>query len=141
MESKKIERGIILYVWVYALIVSLILFIIEKKYPVLFLLGVAANLFCFTVTIKTIDRAIKVNGKKSKTMLFFNGLLKIILYGIVLAYVAYKAKQDGRSILVDVILTAVGMMSVKIMIIFKHLVIDKVKEKRMQKLPKETGHE
>ncbi|HOA63400.1 MAG: hypothetical protein GX203_00310 [Acholeplasmataceae bacterium] len=143
MQENKIERQIIFYVWIYAILVTLILLIFDSKYSIYFALGTCANLFAYTTTIKTADRAILLQkiGKNPKGMVVVTGISKMVLYAIILTYIGYTAQKNQRSILIDVGITAFGMLSVKIMILFKHLVIDKIKSKRDNKQPKEINHE
>lgn len=132
MKQDKIERGIILYVWVYAIIISLVLLFWGVEYTIVFALGVATNLLCFTTTIKAIDRVLKYDYEHPKRVFIINNLLKLLIYTVVLAVVGLKYKDA-----VLIILCFVGMLSVKIMIYVKHLIIEPLQKKIENKNKKE----
>lgn len=133
MKNEKIERGIILFVWAYAIIVSLILVFFDVNYTIVFVLGVATNLLCFTTTIKTIDRVLKYEYENTKRIFIVNNLFKLLIYTIVLAVVALRFKKP-----VYIIICFIGMLSVKLMIYFKHLIIEPLQQKRLDKNKKEN---
>ncbi len=133
MEEKKIERGIIKYVYIYALIVALIIFFsfnFNIDYTVSFLLGVCTNLLCFTLTIKTIDKIVKYDDERKKSTLIKSNLRNYFVYLTILAVALVSQKYgDGNRIQLNIICTAIGFFSVKLMIYFKFLVVDKIFKK------------
>lgn len=125
-KDKSIERGIIKYVWLYAIVVSLILLIFAREYIVYFILGVASNLLGFTLTIKVIDRSLYNENVNTKRAFVVNNLLKLLLYTSVLTVVAISTEGNPRFI----IATFIGMLSVKLMIYFKSIIVEPLKRKK-----------
>lgn len=129
-KNKQVERHIIGYVWIYAIIVIIILFFASGMKPVLpisFALGVATNLLCFTITIRAVDRIIEYDTEHARGILIRANIEKYLLYLVVLvvAGLSYKFQQD-KKIHLDIIATACGFLSVRLMIYFKEFVIDKI---------------
>ena len=133
MKEPKIERTIIVYVWIYAIIVALSLFFIfsfDFIIPISFLLGTATSLLCFTMTIKTVDKVIKYDDERKKSAFVKNNIYKYLVYLAVLAvagYSFYLHKNDPeKTRYLNVFAVAAGFFSVKIMIYFKIFIIDKI---------------
>lgn len=137
MKENKIERSIILYVWIYAIIVSLSLFFIfhfDFYIPISFLLGTATSLLCFTMTIKTVDKVIKYEDERKKSAFVKNNTYKYLVYLVVLAVSGYSyymhTQNPDRARYINVFAVAGGFFSVKIMIYFKMFIIDKIFKKK-----------
>ncbi|MDD2492969.1 MAG: hypothetical protein PHY83_03410 [Bacilli bacterium] len=126
-DKENVERTIIFYVWIYAIFVAVVLFLITFKWvlPLSFLLGVATNLLCFSMTIRTIDKIFKYEEEDKKRELIKNNVAKYLIYFVVLALagVSYYFNKD-RVIHLDVIATACGFFSVKLMIYFKYFIYE-----------------
>ena len=139
MKEPKIERSIILYVWIYALIVCVSLFFIfhfDYIMPISFLLGTATSLLCFTMTIKTVDKVIKYDDERKKSAFVKNNIYKYLVYLAVLGVAGfsyYRHTQDTERLrYLNVFAVAAGFFSVKIMIYFKIFIIDKIFKKKVQ---------
>ena len=139
MKEPKIERSIILYVWIYALIVCVSLFFIfhfDYIMPISFLLGTATSLLCFTMTIKTVDKVIKYDDERKKSAFVKNNIYKYLVYLAVLGVAGfsyYRHTQDTERLrYLNVFAVAAGFFSVKIMIYFKIFIIDKIFKKKAQ---------
>ena len=139
MKEPKIERSIILYVWIYALIVCVSLFFIfhfDYIMPISFLLGTATSLLCFTMTIKTVDKVIKYDDERKKSAFVKNNIYKYLVYLAVLGVAGfshYRHTQDPERLrYLNVFAVAAGFFSVKIMIYFKIFIIDKIFKKKAQ---------
>lgn len=126
-DTENVERTIIVYVWIYAAIVAVALLLITFKWvlPLSFLLGVATNLLCFSMTIRTVDKIFKYEDEDKKRELIKNNIAKYLVYFVVLtlAGVSYYFSKD-KPIHLDVIATACGFFSVKIMIYFKYFIFE-----------------
>lgn len=133
-KEKQIERSIIFYAWGYALVGTIILLIGSAIWnpdniwylPISFILGVCTNLMCFTLNVKVVDFVLNNNIKNAKPIMIGVNLVKLLMYAIVLAI----------SVLVDnleIFSCFFGMLSVKLMIYFKSLVVDKIREKKKNK--------
>ena len=129
-KNKNVERHIILYVWIYGLLVTAILFFASGMKPVLpisFALGTATSLLCFTITIRAVDRIIEYDTEHARSILVRANIEKYFLYLVVLvvAGLSYKFQQE-KTVHLDIIATACGFFSVRLMIYFKEFVIDKI---------------
>lgn len=129
-KEKNVERYIIGYVWIYCIIVCLILFFASGMKPILpfsFALGTCTSLLCFTITIRAVDRIIEYDTEHARGIMIRANIEKYFLYLVILvvAGLSYKFQQD-KKIHLDIIATASGFLSVKIMIYFKEFVIDKI---------------
>ena len=129
-KDKNVERHIIGYVWIYAIIVSLVLFFasgMKLVLPISFALGTATSLLCFTITIRAVDRIIDYDTEHARGILIKANIEKYLLYLVVLvvAGLSYKFQPD-KKIHLDIIATACGFFSVRLMIYFKEFVIDKI---------------
>ena len=136
-KNKNVERHIIGYVWIYAIIVCIILFFASGMKPVLpisFALGTATSLLCFTITIRAVDRIIDYDTEHARGILIRANIEKYLLYLVVLvvAGLSYKFQPD-KKIHLDIIATACGFFSVRLMIYFKEFVIDKIFKKNKGK--------
>lgn len=136
-KNKNVERHIIGYVWIYAIIVCIILFFASGMKPVLpisFALGTATSLLCFTITIRAVDRIIEYDTEHARGILIRANIEKYLLYLVVLvvAGLSYKFQPD-KKIHLDIIATACGFFSVRLMIYFKEFVIDKIFKKNKGK--------
>lgn len=127
MKHQKIERQLIPIVWVFAIIVSAIIVIImrEWSYVIAFILGVATNLLAFTATIKQVDALLQNKLEKPKTVFVIMNLLKTALFALILIIVAINYDY------VHVFFTFFGLLSLKIVIYVKILIIDKMKKKEV----------
>lgn len=127
------ERYIIKYVWIYAFVIALILFFISDFKLILsvsFLLGAFTSLLGFTLTIKCVDKLIAVKELNAKTELMKCNVKKILIYTVVLIIAAYSfSKHRDEKIYLNVFATFAGLLSVKIVILFKEFVIDKIIKK------------
>lgn len=139
-DKENVERTIIFYVWIYAIFVAVVLFLITFKWvlPLSFLLGVATNLLCFSMTIRTIDKIFKYEEEDKKRELIKNNVAKYLIYFVVLALagVSYYFNKD-RAIHLDVIATACGFFSVKLMIYFKYFIYEPLFMKKKKAEPKD----
>lgn len=139
-DKENVERTIIFYVWIYAIFVAMVLFLITFKWvlPLSFLLGVATNLLCFSMTIRTIDKIFKYEEEDKKRELIKNNVAKYLIYFVVLALagVSYYFNKD-RAIHLDVIATACGFFSVKLMIYFKYFIYEPLFMKKKKAEPKD----
>ena len=129
-KNKNVERHIIGYVWIYAIIVILILFFASGMKPVLPIsvaLVTATSLLCFTITIRSVDRIIEYDTEHARGILIRANIEKYLLYLVVLvvAGLSYKFQQE-KTVHLDIIATACGFFSVRLMIYFKEFVIDKI---------------
>ena len=136
-KNKNVERHIIGYVWIYAIIVCIILFFASNMQfvlPISFALGTATSLLCFTITIRAVDRIIEYDTEHARGILIRANIEKYLLYLVVLvvAGLSYKFQPD-KKIHLDIIATACGFFSVKLMIYFKEFVIDKIFKKNKGK--------
>ena len=136
-KNKNVERHIIGYVWIYAIIVILVLFFasgMKFVLPISFALGTATSLLCFTITIRAVDRIIEYDTEHARAILIRANIEKYLLYLVVLvvAGLSYKFQPD-KKIHLDIIATACGFFSVKLMIYFKEFVIDKIFKKNKGK--------
>lgn len=126
-NNENVERTIILYVWIYAAVVALVLLLITFKWvlPLSFLLGVATNLLCFSMTVRTVDKIFKYDETDKKRELIKNNISKYLIYFVILALagVSYYFHKD-KPLHLDVIATACGFFSVKIMIYFKYFIYE-----------------
>lgn len=127
MKHQKIERQLIPIVWLFAIIVSAIIVIImrEWSYVIAFILGVATNLLAFTATIKQVDALLQNKLEKPKTVFVIMNLLKTALFALILIIVAINYDY------VHVFFTFFGLLSLKIVIYVKILIIDKMKKKEV----------
>lgn len=125
MKHQKIERQLIPIVWVYALVVSLIIVLITGtwSYVVAFILGVATNLLAFTATIKQVDALLSKKLERPKTTFVVLNLLKTILFIVIMVIVALSYDY------IHVFFTFFGLLSLKIVIYSKLLIIDKIFKK------------
>lgn len=141
-DKENVERTIIFYVWIYAIFVAMVLFLITFKWvlPLSFLLGVATNLLCFSMTIRTIDKIFKYEEEDKKRELIKNNVAKYLIYFVVLALagVSYYFNKD-RAIHLDVIATACGFFSVKLMIYFKYFIYEPLFMKKKKTEPKDIA--
>lgn len=141
-DKENVERTIIFYVWIYAIFVAVVLFLITFKWvlPLSFLLGVATNLLCFSMTIRTIDKIFKYEEEDKKRELIKNNVAKYLIYFVVLALagVSYYFNKD-RAIHLDVIATACGFFSVKLMIYFKYFIYEPLFMKKKKTEPKDIA--
>ncbi|MDD3348831.1 MAG: hypothetical protein RBR48_01570 [Bacilli bacterium] len=141
-DKENVERTIIFYVWIYAIFVAVVLFLITFKWvlPLSFLLGVATNLLCFSMTIRTIDKIFKYEEEDKKRELIKNNVAKYLIYFVVLALagVSYYFNKD-RVIHLDVIATACGFFSVKLMIYFKYFIYEPLFMKKKKTEPKDIA--
>ena len=133
MKNPKIEKIIIVYVWIYTLIVSLSLFFIfhfDYLMAISFALGSATSLLCFTMTVKTVDKALRYDDERKKSLFIKNNIYKYLVYLAVLAvagYSYYLHKNDpDKTRYLNVFAVAGGFFSVRIMIYFKMLIVDKI---------------
>ena len=136
-KNKNVERHIIGYVWIYAIIVCIILFFasgMKLVLPISFALGTATSLLCFTITIRAVDRIIEYDTEHARGILIRANIEKYLLYLVVLvvAGLSYKFQPD-KKIHLDIIATACGFFSVRLMIYFKEFVIDKIFKKNKGK--------
>lgn len=136
-KNKNVERHIIGYVWIYAIIVIIVLFFasgMQFVLPISFALGTATSLLCFTITIRAVDRIIDCDTEHARGILIKANIEKYLLYLVVLvvAGLSYKFQPD-KKIHLDIIATACGFLSVKLMIYFKEFVIDKIFKKNKGK--------
>ena len=136
-KNKNVERHIIGYVWIYAIIVIIVLFFVSGMQfvlPISFALGTATSLLCFTITIRAVDRIIDCDTEHARGILIKANIEKYLLYLVVLvvAGLSYKFQPD-KKIHLDIIATACGFLSVKLMIYFKEFVIDKIFKKNKGK--------
>ena len=104
-DTENVERTIIVYVWIYAAIVAVALLLITFKWvlPLSFLLGVATNLLCFSMTIRTVDKIFKYEDEDKKRELIKNNIAKYLVYFVVLtlagvSYYYSKDKPDRKSV-------------------------------------------
>ena len=136
-KNKNVERHIIGYVWIYAIIVCIILFFASGMKPVLpisFALGTATSLLCFTITIRAVDRIIDYDTEHARGILIRANIEKYLLYLVVLVVAGLSYKfQPEKKIHLDIIATACGFFSVRLMIYFKEFVIDKIFKKNKGK--------
>lgn len=125
MKHQKIERQLIPIVWVYAIAVSVILVLITGtwSYVIAFVLGVATNLLAFTATIKQVDALLNKKLARPKTTFVVLNLLKTILFIIIMVIVAMSYDY------IHVFFTFFGLLSLKIVIYSKLLIIDKIFKK------------
>lgn len=125
MKHQKIERQLIPIVWVYALVVSLIIVLITGtwSFVVAFILGVATNLLAFTATIKQVDALLSKKLERPKTTFVVLNLLKTILFIVIMVIVALSYDY------IHVFFTFFGLLSLKIVIYSKLLIIDKIFKK------------
>ena len=138
MKEPKIEKIIIVYVWIYTLIVSLSLFFIfhfDYLMAISFALGSATSLLCFTMTVRVVDKALKYDDERKKSLFIKNNIYKYLVYLAVLAvsgYSYYLHKNDPeKTRYLNVFAVAAGFFSVRIMIYFKMLIIDKIFKKKV----------
>lgn len=129
-KKGKVERNIIGYVWVYAILVCIVMLIVDKGsfiLPVSFLLGTFTNLLCFTITIKSVDKIIYDEKLNVKSEYLKANIRKMVIYGVVLGLAAYSFWMHGdKALHLNFYATAAGFFSVKLMIYFKMLIIDKI---------------
>lgn len=127
MKEEKIERSIIKYVWIYATVVSVFLVIVfNVNYMISFILGTCASLLGFTLIIKTVDKVIKYDDARKKSELITRNILNLGIYFIVLLCAGFSSKYgSSNKIQLNIICTAIGLLSVKIVIYFKEFIIDK----------------
>lgn len=125
MKHQKIERQLIPIVWVYAIAVSVILVLITGtwSYVIAFVLGVSTNLLAFTATIKQVDALLNKKLARPKTTFVVLNLLKTILFIIIMVIVAMSYDY------IHVFFTFFGLLSLKIVIYSKLLIIDKIFKK------------
>ena len=115
-NQEKIKASFIPFVWVYAVVVMGIMWIITKDFmlwPFYFLLGTATSLFNFTFLLRYVNRT---KPEALKSGMFFNYAIRFLMYGIVLAFAFFK---DGSVALIP---TVIGCLSVKIVLIVYTLI-------------------
>lgn len=130
LEKRNVERYIIGYVWIYGIIVSLILWIVDGfKFvlPISFLLGVFSSLLAFTMTVKSVDKLSKTKELNVRSELMKTNAKKMLIYAAVLLVAGYSySKRDGETLYLNIFATFAGLLSVKIMIYIKEFIIDKI---------------
>ncbi len=121
MDNTERNTKTIFFTWIYAVALSpiflLISLLIDKKfnteYLLGFLLGTVVSLFSFSLIIKVVKNAMKKEKNEKVFLPFFLAyLVRYSLYGIVL-YVAFESDN------ISWITTAIGFLSVKIVIILQ----------------------
>lgn len=131
-KDSKIEKRIIFIVWIYCAIVCGVLAIISKNWiwPISFLLGTLTSLLTFNMTAKTVDKVIEHEYARNRSTFIRNNVLKYLVYIAVLgvsAYTHYRHLHDESvTKYFNVFCVAAGLFSVKIMIYFKMLILDKI---------------
>lgn len=141
-EDKKLEVLVIRYTWITGIAVFIILFFATSfKFilPVSYLLGLMTGLMCFTLRIKTTDKAFLVeNHPRMKRMLVRRTYINLFLYLIVLALAAFSQYYRGdRTLHLNVFAVFGGIMTLKVVIYFKAVVIDHILNKRGKPLDSE----
>lgn len=128
MKHQKIERQLIPIVWLFAIIVSALIVIImgDWSYVIAFILGVATNLLAFTATIKQVDALLQNKLEKPKTVFVIMNLLKTALFALILVIVAMNYDY------IHVFFTFFGLLSLKIIIYIKILIVDKLRNSKKE---------
>ena len=122
-----VERHIIKFTICYILVVSAIMFIFSKNYALSFIIGGCVNIFCFKLTVRTVDRVIGSKGLNARSALVKNNISKMSIYLLTLVISGISAtKYNHLAVHLEIIPTAFAFLSVKIMIYFKYFIYDKI---------------
>lgn len=146
-EERILEIKIIKYTWLTGLAGSVVLFLVSAfKFilPISYFLGVMVGLMCFNLKRKTIDKGMKPeNLKFLKKLLIRRRMMNTLIYMATLGISAYSQYYRGdRDLHLNVFATFAGLLTLKVVIYVKFLIVDKIKEKKKAKeetLEKEEG--
>ncbi len=116
--------------FIYLIIAFIIIFILENliqmkfsyRWSCSFLLGGIANIICFLITEKAVNQIGIKDEKRIRIFFISVNILKLCIYALILLIVGFLILKYG------VFLAAFGMISIKIIISFKYLIIERIKD-------------
>ncbi|XMB86722.1 ATP synthase subunit I [Mycoplasmatota bacterium WC44] len=123
MEKSNINYKVVPFVWAYGIVVILVLYFVginqgvDTKWAFSFGLGLATSLMNFSLMTKAVRNALnRPEGSRMSYLMMQQGL-RYAIYLVIMLSVAFNNKYD-------LIVTFVGMLSVKI-VMFLYILITK----------------